>query len=32
MDLILEYVASVKAIDDIQETGLDNKKVKKIIS
>ena len=26
MDLILEYVAAVQAIDDIKETGLDNKK------
>ena len=26
MDSILEYVATVQAIDDINETGLDNKK------
>ncbi len=26
MDLILEYVAMVQAIDDINDTGLDNKK------
>ena len=26
MDLILEYVATVQAIDDINDTGLDNKK------